>query len=230
MLAQTFFDDFEDLTGTFSGADIVASLVLAFVLCALVGLVYQRTHRGISYSQSYVQTLVLMGMLTSLVMLVIGSNIARAFSLVGALSIVRFRNAVKETRDVGFIFFAMAIGMATGTRFYVLAAVATVAIGGVVMIMHRFEWYRLDVASQVVKVQVPPDEDYTERIEDVLRHFSTDAQLVSLETIRGGALNELTYSTRLKTDVAPSELIRRLQALTDGQKVTILTGFDNADL
>ena len=95
--------------------------MLSFVLCAVVGFVYRVTHRGISYSQTYVQTLVFMGMVVSLVMLVVGSNIARAFALVGALSIIRFRNAIKETRDVGFIFLAMAIGMATGTRFYILA-------------------------------------------------------------------------------------------------------------
>ena len=93
MLAQAIFDGFEDLTGTFSVADITMAMLLSFVLCSIVGLTYRMTHRGISYSQSYVQTLVLMGMVVSLVMLVVGSNIARAFSLVGALSIVRFRNA-----------------------------------------------------------------------------------------------------------------------------------------
>ena len=104
IFAQAIFDGFEDLTGTFSVADITMAMVLSFVLCAIVGLTYRMTHRGISYSQSYVQTLVLMGMVVSLVMLIVGSNIARAFALVGALSIIRFRNAIKETRDVGFIF------------------------------------------------------------------------------------------------------------------------------
>jgi len=102
-LAQVF-GDFEDLTGTFSVLDITVGLVGAFLLTALVGLVYRITHRGVSYSQSYVQTLVLMGVVVALIMMIVGSNIARAFSLVGALSIIRFRNAVKETRDVGYIF------------------------------------------------------------------------------------------------------------------------------
>ena len=120
--------NFQDLTGTFSVIDVVLSLVLSFALTALIGWVYKTTHRGTSYTQSYVHTLVLMGMVTSIIMLIVGSNIARAFSLVGALSIIRFRNAVKETRDVGFIFFAMAIGMATGTKFYLLAVIAAAII------------------------------------------------------------------------------------------------------
>src|SRR5690349_14534541 len=136
---------FQDLSGTFSMADIAISLALAFILSAIVGWVYRATHRNVSYSQSYVQTLVILGMLISLIMLVVGSNIARAFALVGALSVVRFRNAIKETRDVGFIFLVMGIGMACGTRFYVLAIVATVAICLVIVIMHRFNWFALDV-------------------------------------------------------------------------------------
>ncbi len=92
--------NFQDLSGTFTVADVVISLVLSFVLTSIVAKLYQQTHKGTSYTQSYVHTLVLMGMIVSLVMLIVGSNIARAFSLVGALSIIRFRNAVKETRDL----------------------------------------------------------------------------------------------------------------------------------
>src|SRR5688500_19572219 len=119
--------DVQDLSGTFSVGDIAISLTLSFVLSVMIGWVYRFTHRNVSSSQSYVHTLVILGMLISLIMLVVGSNIARAFALVGALSVVRFRNAIKETRDVGFIFLVMAIGMAAGTRFYTLAAVATAA-------------------------------------------------------------------------------------------------------
>ena len=89
--------DFEDLTGTFSVADVTLTLVVSFAVCAWIGWVYRATHHGVSYSKSFVQTLVVMGMCVSVVMLVVGSNIARAFSLVGALSIIRFRNALKET-------------------------------------------------------------------------------------------------------------------------------------
>ena len=108
--------DLQDLSGTFSTLDIIVSLSLSFVLSAIIGWVYRYTHKNVSYSQSYVQTLVMVGMVISLIMLVVGSNIARAFALVGALSVVRFRNAIKETRDVGFIFLVMAIGMTTGCR------------------------------------------------------------------------------------------------------------------
>ena len=107
---NTLLNQLQNTTESFTVQDVLLITVLSFVLSLVIGYIYQITYRGSSYSQAYVHTLVIMSMVVAVIMLVIGSNIARAFSLVGALSIIRFRNAMKETRDVGFIFFAMAIG------------------------------------------------------------------------------------------------------------------------
>ncbi|SNT64632.1 protein of unknown function [Asanoa hainanensis] len=222
--------DVQDLSGTFSVGDIAISLSLSFVLSVLIGWVYRFTHRNISYSQSYVQTLVILGMLIALIMLVVGSNIARAFALVGALSVVRFRNAIKETRDVGFIFLVMGVGMAAGTRFYTLAIVAAVAISLVILVMYRFNWFASNIQRQVVKVQVPPDGDYVAHIQDVLIAHTSEFELVSIESIRGGALTELMYTVRLRKGHEPGQLISALGERTGGQRVTVLTGYDQTDL
>src|SRR3989344_4893744 len=112
----------------FGIADIAIVLVLTTILCYIVARTYRLTHDGVSYSKNFVQIIVVFGVVVSVIMLIIGSNIARAFTLVGALSIIRFRNAIKDTRDVGFIFFMMAVGMAAGTRFYGLAIIMTAFI------------------------------------------------------------------------------------------------------
>jgi hypothetical protein len=229
IIAQSIFQSVDDLTATFTVGDIAISLTLSAVLTIVVAYVYRATHHGVSYSQSYVQTIVLLGILVSLIMLIVGSNIARAFTLVGALSIVRFRNAVKETRDVGFIFFAMAIGMATGTRFYLLAAIATVVISLVVLVMDRFNMFSLDVQSQIVKVQVPPELDPVELEPAFLAHTDR-SELISAESIRGGALTELLYAIRLKRGTIATALVNDLRDKTSGQKVTLLTGYDRTDL
>ncbi|MEV5556967.1 DUF4956 domain-containing protein [Nonomuraea wenchangensis] len=221
---------FQDLSGTFSVADIAIAMALSFVLSAMIGWVYRATHRNVSYSQSYVQTLVVLGMLISLIMLVVGSNIARAFALVGALSVVRFRNAIKETRDVGFIFLVMGVGMAVGTRFYLLAVVAAVAISLIVVVMHRFNWFQLNVRRQVVKVQVPSDDDHTASIQDVLVRHTDEFELVSMESIRGGALLELMYTVKIKKGSEPADVISGLRERNHGQSVTVLTGYDQTDL
>jgi len=222
--------DVQDLSGTFSVGDVAIALSLSFVLSAMIGWVYRFTHRNVSYSQSYVQTLVILGMLIALIMLVVGSNIARAFALVGALSVVRFRNAIKETRDVGFIFLVMGVGMAAGTRFYTLAIVAAVAISLIILVMFRFNWFASSIQRQVVKVQVPPDGNYTANIQDVLIAHTSEFELVSMESIRGGALTELMYTVRLKKGHEPGDLISALGERTGGQRVTVLTGYDQTDL
>lgn len=222
--------DFQDLSGTFTTFDIIIALSLSFVLSTIIAWVYRYTHKNVSYSQSYVQTLVLCGMIIALIMLVVGSNIARAFALVGALSVIRFRNAIKETRDVGFIFLVMAIGMTTGTRFYVLAIAATVAICLVLILMSKFNWFKLDVSRQVVKVQVPPEPEFTKLVEDVLIKHCREFELVSTESIRAGALNELYFTAQLKKGTDSSELMSALSAVNAGQRVTVLTGYDQTDI
>ncbi|MDX2358902.1 DUF4956 domain-containing protein [Dietzia sp. PP-33] len=222
--------DLQDLSGTFTVFDVAMALTLSFVLASVIGWVYRHTHRNVSYSQSYVQTLIIVAMVIAMIMLVVGSNIARAFALVGALSVVRFRNAIKETRDVGFIFLVMAVGMAAGTRFYVLAAVATVGICLVIVVMHRFNWFKLDVQRQVVKVQVPPGPEYHSLVEDALVRHCSEFELVSTESARGGALTELNFTAQLKKGSTSGELITALNEVNSGQRVTVLTGYDQTDL
>jgi uncharacterized membrane protein YhiD involved in acid resistance len=124
----------------------------------------------------------------------------------------------------------MAIGMAIGTRFYLLATIATGAISAAMMIMERFNWFKLDVRSQILKVQLPSGNGFSESLNDVLLRYTSQSELVSMESIRAGALTELMYTVRLKPSTKPSEFIDAMQAKTAGQKVTLLTGYDQTDL
>ena len=220
----------QDTTEVFTVYDIVLTIVLSFVLSLLIGYLYQRTHHGVAYSQSYVQTLVLMAMVVGIIMLVIGSNIARAFTLVGALSIVRFRNAVKETRDVGYIFFAMAIGMACGTRFYLLAVVATVVICALLWAMDRFDFFAKEAASQLLKIRLPADMPYVSLFDTVFDRYLNRYELVALETVQGGTMLELVYRVEAKRGADVQEFLRELAALNDNNKVVLVTGQQEVDL
>lgn len=221
---------FQDLTGTFSVAEVALCLVLSFGLTGMIALVYRQTHRGTSYTQSFVHTLVLMGMVVGLIMLVVGSNIARAFSLVGALSIIRFRNAVKETRDVGYVFFAMAIGMATGTRFYLLAMIATLIISLALLLMDKFDWYARRETTRILKVQLPAGNEFEHFLDDIFLSFTDSSDLVSVESVRGGALVELVYGLRLKKGASLQGFLDGVRARNGNNKASILTGYDSTDL
>ena len=105
----------------YSPSEMALNVGLATVLGIIVALVYRATHKGLSYSQSFTQTIFLVSIIVAIVMMVIGGSLSRAFALVGALSIIRFRTVVKDTRDTAFVFAALAVGMAAGTSSYVLA-------------------------------------------------------------------------------------------------------------
>lgn len=198
--------------------------VLAFAVCLLcvysISLVYRFTHQGSSYSQSFVQTLVVMGLVTTLIMIVIGSNIARAFSLVGALSIIRFRNAIKETRDVGFIFFAMAAAMACGTRFYVLAVLATSAINSVLVLMHvaNFGTSRV-VPERLLTVHMPAGVDAESVLDPTLRLLFDAYSLVNMETIRNGLYTAIVFSVRPKPKITGTQVLDEISKVNDNLKV-----------
>lgn len=220
----------QELTASFTIADVILCLVLSFVLCSAIGWVYQITHRGPSYTQSFVHTLVLNGLVVAVVMLIIGSNIARAFALVGSLSIIRFRNAVKETRDVGFIFFTMAIGMAVGTQFYVLAAITTVVISLIILIMTRFNWYSRQAISQILKVQVPNSAEFDTLFDAVFLQHTRSSELISVDSIHGGMLTELTYSVGIKQQARIQDFVSAIKKLNGNNRVTLIAGYNSTDL
>lgn len=222
--------DFKDLSGTFSMTDVIIVLLLSTVLTALVAYVYKMTHKGTSYTQSYVHTLILMGIITGVIMMIVGSNIARAFALVGALSIIRFRNAVKETRDVGFLFLAMAIGMATGTKFYLLALIATVFICLIILILNRFDLFKQKTISQILKIELPHDIDFESLFDKLFIKHTKVADLISVDSVRSGTATELIYNIVPKKKMNAKEFISGIRELNGNNKVTLVTGYDNTDL
>jgi uncharacterized membrane protein YhiD involved in acid resistance len=222
--------NFQDLTGEFSVVDVVLVMLLSFVLSVFIGWIYKITHRGTSYTQSFVFTLVLNGMVVALVMMVIGSNIARAFSLVGALSIIRFRNAVKETRDVGFIFFTMAIGMAVGTRFYLLAIIAAIVISLIILLMTRFNWFTREMASQILRVQVPAGMPFDALFDRPFLQYTSSSELISVDSVHNGMLTELTYSIGMKKPNQIHEFLTEIKNLNGNNKVTLIAGYSSTDL
>lgn len=220
----------QDLTWTFSVIDVVLWLVLSFILISFIWWIYKITHRGVSYAQSYVQTLVLMWMVVSIIMLIVWSNIARAFSLVWALSIIRFRNAVKETRDVWFIFFAMAIGMAMWTKFYLLWIIWTLVISLVIVIMNRFNRFERNDSSQVLRIQLDPSTSFDNLFDKIFIKYTSNSDLISIDSVRSWALTELVYTVNLKKNIKKQDFIQAIKSKNNNLKVSLVTGYTTTDL
>ncbi|MDQ6963113.1 MAG: DUF4956 domain-containing protein [Mariprofundaceae bacterium] len=122
---------------TYSPYEIIINMASAMILGLMIASVYRYTHKGLSYSQSFTLTIVFVTLIVAIVMMVIGSSLARAFALVGALSIIRFRTVVKDTKDTAYVFIALALGMAAGTGNYFLAITASIFFSGLAIVLHK---------------------------------------------------------------------------------------------
>jgi uncharacterized membrane protein YhiD involved in acid resistance len=120
----------------FSVHSLLLSLLLAFILGQLLAWLYYYTHTGLSYSRAFVQSLILITVIVSMVMSTIAGSFVVAVGLMGALSIIRFRNIIKDTRDIAFIFCVLVVGMACGSQRYAIAIVGTLIICLIILYLH----------------------------------------------------------------------------------------------
>ncbi len=152
----------------FGFLDVVMAMTVTTLLCFMLVHVYRITHRGTSYSQSFMITLFLMAVTTAIVMMIIGSNIARAFSLVGALSIIRFRTAMKDPRDTGYLFAAIIIGMGCGTQFYMPVIALAVFLCLLLLVVHYLDYGIKERLESILRVTFEDDDVTQSKIEEEL--------------------------------------------------------------
>ncbi len=215
---------------SFGLAETFIALGLSLVLSLVVAYFYRQSHRGLSYSVSFVHAMILLGVTVSVIMLIIGSNIARAFTLVGALSIIRFRNPIKDSRDVAFIFVTMAVGMSVGTGFYLTAVVFTFFVSFVAYGLTRFDVGRTSVQEALLKLQIPVATDYRTVFREIFYRHLREHALLSVETLQSTGQVELVYSIEFKADVDEAGFLDEVRQAAGGGRVLILTGQENIDV
>ena len=199
--------------------DITASVALTRLFLAIffgfiVSLIYRWT-RGRSADARFVSTLVLLTLLLSVTTIVIGDNIARAFSIVGALSIVRFRTVVEDTRDTAFVICAVAIGLAVGAGYIALPAMALPFIAAAAKLFGSGTpaFYALQGGAFRLKIRVAQDFANREALLAELDAACPEKSLLGIESVRAGAAIERSYEVELGGEAAADHLIARLSAI-----------------
>lgn len=209
--------------GPFTPEAVLLSLLLAFVLGQVLAWIYYFTHSGLSYSRSFVQSLILITVVVAMVMAVIGTSIITAVGLMGALAIIRFRNIIKDTRDIAFIFCSLVIGMASGSQRYAVAIVGTIILSLIIIYLHVVGFgthqphngFLRFVSS---KGHIGPESP----IPTILRRFCGSFTLISAQGT-GFGTNEVEYAYQLMIRDAS----RNQQLLSELQKVE---GLENISL
>ncbi|HTF88169.1 MAG TPA: DUF4956 domain-containing protein [Planctomycetota bacterium] len=210
--------------------DMLMALGVSFFCSLILAYIYRQSHRGLSYSVSFVHAMIIMAVTVTVIMMIIGSNIARAFSLVGALSIIRFRTAIKDPRDVAFLFMTMAVGMACGTGYWWIGVGFTLFAIPMVLFLHKLQIGAMPTSEMLFKAQVPEGSDHTKMFAEVFYKFTSENSLLSIETIQGGTRLELVYSILAKPGVKEGELLEELRKAAGGGKVALIVGQQNVNV
>ena len=195
---MTFQDIFkssflENITSV-SLLDMGLALILAFGLGLFIFLVYKKTFTGVMYSSSFGVTLVALTMITTMVILAVTSNVVLSLGMVGALSIVRFRTAIKEPLDIAFLFWAIAVGIVLAAGLIPLAVFGSVVIGVMLLIFVN----RRSRCDPYIAVLQCDGQDSETRAADFLRQ-NTRRCVVKSKTVQRDAV-ELNLEIRLKDD------------------------------
>ena len=201
------------IANTYDPSNIIINLLLSLILGLLISYVYRLTHKGISYSQSFMLTIVFVSIIVAMVMMVIGNNIARAFALVGALSIIRFRTVIKDTKDTAYIFIALAAGMAAGTSNYYLAIIGVIFFIIVAIILYRFNYGSIYKSQFILRFVLSNSSNDNSNHIEVLKKYCQKSTLLQVEPSDELNGNNLTFDLVIKKDTDPVKLTDELKKI-----------------
>jgi hypothetical protein len=213
---------------TYTYQEMIVNMVLAMVLGFVLSFVYRYTHKGLSYSQSFTHTVLFVTVIVAMVMMVIGGSLARAFALVGALSIIRFRTVVKDTRDTAFVFAGLAIGMASGTSNYFLAVVGTCFICALALLLYRWNYGALYKSEFILRFNFDQQHSSAEYL-DKIQQFSKRSNMLHIEPSADGTTLKLTYDITLKDSTTAEGLTGALGRVDGISEVVLIASRSDVD-
>ena len=202
--------------------EVLGAMTLSFALNLLIGMVYKATYRGTRYTQDYVHTTVMIGTITTILIMIVSGNGAVAFGMFAAFSMIRFRRNLGQSRDLAFVFFAMATGMVVGARQYPIAVITTIIVIAAIYIISKFDLFAPKRASHQLRVRANNDIDYTETFDPIFKNYTEAIELISIESVQAGMMTELRYGIVLKEDIKISDFMEQVQVAC-GNNRAILT-------
>jgi uncharacterized membrane protein YhiD involved in acid resistance len=203
------------------------AMALSFVLNCLIAYTYKRTYRGTKYSQDYVHTLLLLGTIVTVVIMVVRGSQSTAFGMFAAFSIIRFRSSVGQARDIGFIFMAMATGLAVGARAYALASMTTPMLCALIGLLSKLDAFAARRVSHLLRVRVNNHIDYSRAFSSAFDEFLSFHQLDSVETVQAGLMTELRFAIILRDPSQISLFLQKLQSLNGNNRILLTPAGNN---
>ena len=221
------FENFLNLSLTVG--TVIENLLVALICSLIIAVFYKFTYRGPGYSLSFIHSLVILSMITSIVIMVIGNNLARAFGLVGAMSIIRFRTPIKEAMDIVYIFFSLAIGMAAGVGLHFVAFWGTMIVGIVLTVLTKTNFLSSKKEKYLLQFNYLPSANTTESpYITVIQNYCKRYNLLNVKSVGDIKEIELSYYVDLKDSNLNDTFVLELSRIEGVSNINLY--FDNESL
>ncbi len=201
---------------------VLVSILTAFVLAHLVAIAYSLSYRGLSYSRSFVHTLVMGGVVAAMLMLAIGNNLVWGIGIVGTLAIIRFRTNLRDPRDMAFIFAALAAGIAAGVRAYAVGVIGTAVFCLVSQYLKLVPFGARDNFDGLLRFTLPGDDGSRQAADGILRAHCSRCVLASLQQASQADESEHAYQVRFRRDESRFHIVRELERMPGLRNLSLL--------
>ena len=219
------------LTGTTSDTltfGMAALIILSALAMGLViSLVYMLTHKKESTTAGFIVALVMLPAIIAMIIYLIGNNVARAFSLAGAFSLIRFRSAPGNSKDIAYVFFTLGVGLACGMGYIAYGALFAVIMCLVMIVLTKIRFGARNSRGMQLRISVPEHMDYDGVFDGVLETYTDGHKLIKVKTTEYGALFELTYEVALRSMATSKQFIDALRCLNGNMNVTLMENQQN---
>ncbi|MBE7042926.1 MAG: DUF4956 domain-containing protein [Ruminococcaceae bacterium] len=212
---DVFKSSFLENINSVSLLDVGIALGLSFVLGLFIFIIYKKTYSGVMYSDSFGVSLIAMAMITSLVIIAVTANVVLSLGMVGALSIVRFRTAIKEPMDIAFLFWAIAVGIVLGAGLIPLAVIGSVLVGIMILL---FSTRKIGNIPYILVVNCTDKEAENEAA--ALIHSDASKSVLKSKGVTKMGI-ELTYEVRIKEE--NTDFVNRISALNGVSNAVLIT-------
>lgn len=194
----------------------------------MISLVYIITNKKKVYSGSLSITMIILPAVVTVIIMLVGSNIARAFSLAGAFSLVRFRSTPGDSKDISYVFLSMAIGLATGMGYIGFAAIVTLILCLTMILLSQLNFGVIKTIDKQLRITIPEDMNYQNVFDDLFQKYTNKSTLERVKTTNLGTLYELTYGVTMKNDNEEKEFLDELRTRNGNLNIILSLKESNA--
>lgn len=202
---------FAETAAQLSVSTALITMIAAMVLGTVIAITYKVTQNEAMYQRSLAITLFMLPVILSVIILFVGSNVARAFSMAGTLSIIRFRSAPGDAKDIGFIFFDVAAGLACGVGLYLYGAVFVLILCTALIFLEKAQLFKANTTQKLLKITIPETLNCVGAFDDIFFRYTDKYTLSKMKTTDLGSLFQLEYIISMKDDMNEQEFLNELR-------------------